>query len=233
MFGLDAKALLLSPGADRFVQAYTTQTPDASRGAFLDAKGRAVAVYDRVRLNEDASVFVVATPVVERLKRHLKNYLFLMDATLTDLPHAVCWDPEGGTGPSRPGAAQGVDDDWTVYRRAGVLRILRRAPDSVAGDAEFTLFRVRNHIPIQGRDYDDPMLLNLNDPELVSFNKGCYLGQEIMARVHYKGRPPLRLTSIRESECPPELRDRMTSRVLDPELGEVRGFVFLPEGGGV
>lgn len=230
MHRLKASALLLKPGADKFIQAYTTQTPLSSRGAFIDAKGRAVAVYDSIRLSSEESVMVVASVVVERLKTHLKNYLFLTDSAMIELPHQVYWDLTGVRGPSTTDSGAGVDADWAIPRSAGVIRVIRSAVSATVGDDEFKRFRVLNGLPLQGEDYDDPMLLNLDDAELVSFKKGCYLGQEIMARVHYKGRPPLRLTALKESACPPELRDKITSRVWDAAAGEFGGFVFLPAG---
>lgn len=220
---VNASVFRIGPGADRFVQAYTTQTPTATRGAFIDPKGRAVAVFDRVRLDADRSVFAVAGSVLERLQKHLKPFLTLMDSELVMLPHVVRWDiaPAGSGSSADPG-------DWRIDRRnVQVIVSERPAPDTVSAE-EFALFRVLNGLPLQGVDYDDPMLLNLNEPELVSFGKGCYLGQEIMARVHYKGRPPLKLTPVLESECPEEFRPRITSRVWDPVAGAYRGFVFLP-----
>ncbi len=39
----------------------------------------------------------------------------------------------------------------------------------------------------QTQDLYLPQALGLTDLNAVSFNKGCYLGQEVIARVHYKG----------------------------------------------
>lgn len=217
---MDSVALELAPGAGRFLQAYTTQNPTAPRGAFIDAKGRAVAVYDHVRLSEDRSVLMVARTVVERLRQHLKNYLFLTDASLRELPHSVYWDLDG--------AAVPADSAWVLPQTAGTLFVTTQKMDAPVSGEEFCRFRWNHRIAMQGADYDDPMLLNLNEPGLVSFTKGCYLGQEIMARVHYRSRPPLRLAAVREADCPAELREKMTSRFRDPGTGEVRGFVFLP-----
>jgi folate-binding protein YgfZ len=234
---LNAVCLLLRPGADKFIQAYTTQTPLAPRGAFLDAKGKAVAVYDRVRLDADSSVLVIAASVRDRLKAHLKGFLFLTDTALTDLPHAVYWDLDLSPRAADARAADTVPvkavspsemSGWSIPRSAGTIRIFREPAEAGVGEEDFKRFRLLNGLPLQGEDYDDPMLLNLGEEGLVSFTKGCYLGQEIMARVHYRGRPPLRLTAVRESQCPADLRDRLTSRVKDPDAGEDRGFVFLP-----
>ncbi len=238
LYRLNAVCLLLKPGADKFIQSYTTQTPIAPRGAFLDTKGKAVAVYDRVRLDADSSMLVVAASVRDRLKAHLKGFLFLTDTALTDLPYAVYWDLEqpshGAAGPQAVEATQAQTDSaaemsgWSIARSAGTIRILREPVEAGVSEEDFKRFRVLNGLALQGEDYDDPMLLNLGDEELVSFTKGCYLGQEIMARVHYRSRPPLKLTAVRASECPAELRDRLTSRVKDADAGEDRGFVFLP-----
>ncbi len=237
LYRLNAVCLLLKPGADKFIQAYTTQTPLAPRGAFLDTKGKAIAVYDRVRLDADSSVLVVAASVRDRLKAHLKGFLFLTDTTLVDLPHAVYWDLEPSSEAADSQAAGEAQitgshvaemSGWSIIRSTGTIRILREPVEAKVSEGDFRRFRALNGLALQGEDYDDPMLLNLGDEALVSFTKGCYLGQEIMARVHYRSRPPLRLTALRASECPAELRERLTSRVKDPDTGEERGFVFLP-----
>lgn len=207
LYRMNAALLELSPGADRFVQAYTTQTPSAARGAFIDAKGRAVAVYHAIRIDADRFRLAVARGTVERLKQHLKNYLFLTGAELRELPDGVYCDLADGS-----------------------VRTSVEPLEAAASEEEFRSFRLAagSRWALQGIDYDDPMLLNLADPELVSFTKGCYLGQEIMARVHYRGKPPLRLAAVSEADCPSDLRANMTSRVRDPKTGETKGFVFLP-----
>lgn len=49
-----------------------------------------------------------------------------------------------------------------------------------------------------------PIELNMDQNGGISFSKGCYLGQEIIARLHYKSSPKQRLTTLRLPEnCPP------------------------------
>ena len=89
---------------------------------------------------------------------------------------------------------------------------------------EFDQFKSEKNIRIQGVDYDEDLVLNVGE-EFVSFEKGCYLGQEIVARVHYRGSPPKRLAVKKQSECTPEEFPRMTSKV---ELnGQITGFLFV------
>ncbi len=224
-YRLNASVLELGPRAAEFLKAYTTQTPDAPRGAFIDAKGKAVAVYSQARIDSERSLVVVADAVADRLQQHLKKFLFLSDASLRLLPLSVFWDLGGDASPA-PG-------EFKIARAAGEgSLLLTPRPDAVIGtmasEEDFKNFRLDRNIALQGIDYDDPMLLNLADPELVSFSKGCYLGQEIMARVQYRSRPPLRMVALDESVCPVDLRASMTSRTVDPATGRVRGFVFVP-----
>jgi folate-binding protein YgfZ len=64
----------------------------------------------------------------------------------------------------------------------------------------------------------------------VSFTKGCYIGQETVARLHYKGRPNRHLRGLRleapvEAGAPIMLGDREVGRVgtavLSPALGPI------------
>lgn len=65
-----------------------------------------------------------------------------------------------------------------------------RHPDLVsAEEAAVEAVRIEAGIPRFGRDYGDghfPQETGLGD-QAVSYTKGCYLGQEIVARIHYRG----------------------------------------------
>ena len=65
-------------------------------------------------------------------------------------------------------------------------------------------------------------MLNLDALGAIAFDKGCYTGQEVIARAHYRGRVKRRLQRFRTAErrqLQPgdtgELRDRRTFRVVD------------------
>ncbi len=62
--------------------------------------------------------------------------------------------------------------------------------------------RVESGRPRHGRDTDAetiPQEAGLNE-RAVSFTKGCYVGQETVARLHYRGRPNRHLRGLRLSE---------------------------------
>ena len=60
--------------------------------------------------------------------------------------------------------------------------------------------------------------LNLDLSGAVSFTKGCYVGQEIIARMEHRGRPKRRMRRLR---LPPGVPARSGQRVEDPKMGAV------------
>ena len=61
--------------------------------------------------------------------------------------------------------------------------------------------RIEHGRPRYGVDLDDsviPQEAGLNE-RAVSFTKGCYVGQETVARLHYKGKPNRHLRGLRLS----------------------------------
>src|SRR5829696_4493422 len=79
---------------------------------------------------------------------------------------------------------------------AGAVRVSEAAAEVV---------RVESGRPRYGLDLDDsviPQEAGLNE-RAVSFTKGCYVGQETVARLHYRGRPNRHLRGLRLSEPAP------------------------------
>ena len=60
--------------------------------------------------------------------------------------------------------------------------------------------------------------LNLDLSGAVSFTKGCYVGQEIIARMEHRGRPKRRMRRLR---LPPGVDVRSGARAEHPELGSI------------
>jgi len=72
----------------------------------------------------------------------------------------------------------------------------------VVGEAAAECLRIEHGRPRYGLDLDDtviPQEAGLNE-RAVSFTKGCYVGQETVARLYYKGKPNRRLRGLRLSE---------------------------------
>ena len=109
--------------------------------------------------------------------------------------------------------------------------LLGRGAATVSLDAAECL-RVERGRPRYGIDLDSstiPQEAGLNE-RAVSFTKGCYVGQETVARLHYKGKPNRHLRGLRLSapaDSGEELRlaersvGRLGSSAVSPKLGPI------------
>jgi folate-binding protein YgfZ len=97
-------------------------------------------------------------------------------------------------------------------------------------EAAAEVLRVESGRPRYGLDLDDstiPQEAGLND-RAVSFTKGCYVGQETVARLHYRGKPNRRLRGLRLSAPVPT----GTPLVLgEREVGRVGSSLVSPRFG--
>ncbi len=99
-------------------------------------------------------------------------------------------------------------------------------------EAAAEIVRVEHGRPRYGIDLDEntiPQEAALNE-RAVSFTKGCYVGQETVARLYYKGKPNrhlrgLLLSQPTESGAPLALGEksvgRLGSSVLSPRFGAI------------
>jgi folate-binding protein YgfZ len=126
-----------------------------------------------------------------------------------------------------------TDTGVDVFFRAEDRDAVRAALDFPDGDeAQAEIVRVESGRPRFGVEIDDsviPQEAGLNE-RAVSFTKGCYVGQETVARLYYRGKPNRRLRGVRLSAPAPagtELRlgektvGRLGSCVVSPVHGPI------------
>ena len=64
-------------------------------------------------------------------------------------------------------------------------------------DELYEVLRIENGIPKDGVDMDETTIVpELGLEGLISYNKGCYIGQEIIARIHFRGHVAKQLTGL-------------------------------------
>lgn len=119
---------------------------------------------------------------------------------------------------------------WERLREAGARPVGREAWD---------VLRVEAGVLRYGVDVDaSTLLLEAGLPEAYSLNKGCYLGQEVVARITYRGHVNRAIVGFRfgDSRVPApgapvtvEGKEvgRITSAVLSPALGVALALGFL------
>jgi folate-binding protein YgfZ len=128
----------------------------------------------------------------------------------------------------------GVDVFCEAQRTEGVRGALVAAGAVEAGEAAAEVVRVERGRPRYGMDLDDsviPQEAGLNE-RAVSFTKGCYVGQETVARLFYRGKPNrhlrgLRLSAPVEPGTPLVLGEKPVGRVTSAVASPVHGPIAL------
>jgi folate-binding protein YgfZ len=153
-------------------------------------------------------------------------------AGLPEIEHACARGELGGAAVVRVVTDLGVDVICAAEDVARVRAQLEAAGAVPVSEAAAEVLRVESGRPRYGVDLDQtviPQEAGLNE-RAVSFTKGCYVGQETVARLHYRGKPNRHLRGLRLSETAPsgaELRrgekvvGRLGSVVVSPRLGPI------------
>jgi folate-binding protein YgfZ len=97
---------------------------------------------------------------------------------------------------------QGLDVLCAADAREAVSAALIAAGATPVGETAAEALRVEQGIPRYGIDLDEtviPQEAGLNE-RVVSFTKGCYVGQETVARLYYRGKPNRILRGLLLSE---------------------------------
>jgi folate-binding protein YgfZ len=88
---------------------------------------------------------------------------------------------------------------WTAPSGSAPISAALLAAGAVAVDHDVAeILRVEAGVPAYGQDVDESVLLPETGLEhVVSYTKGCYVGQELVARVKYRGHVNRALTGLR------------------------------------
>jgi folate-binding protein YgfZ len=126
----------------------------------------------------------------------------------------------------------GVDLLFATDHAGAVRAALLEAGASGIGEQAAETLRIERGRPRYGIDLDEsviPQEAGLNE-RAVSFTKGCYVGQETVARLFYKGRPNRELRGLRaEAPLAPgtelsldgRVVGTVTSAAVSPRLGPI------------
>ena len=189
--------------ARRFAQSQFSGDVDAlvpgrwQWNAWLDAQGRVRALMHLADTGDGTLLGVLRGGNAEAIRTGLARYLLRMQATLS-LRHFT-----GLAGDPLPVGALAVEPDGAITLGFGD-RSLRLASGiawaNPAANMTWRLTDIRQGwptLPATGEPEFRPPALGLEHLEAVAFRKGCYPGQEIAARLHFRGGHKLRLVHLR------------------------------------
>jgi folate-binding protein YgfZ len=257
-----ADGILDVTGSDResFLQGQLTAdmrglAPGESRvAAGLTPKGKLLFVA-RVLGLEDRLRLVLPESIRDLVFDHLRKYAVFTKVTIenrsADVVRMSLYGPQGARltlpgwidrlAPERDFSA---DLLAPAARRSELAALLAAAGSLEVGDDVAEVLRVEAGRPRFGADMDSTNLPDeVGMDDAISTTKGCYVGQEVVARLRTYGRVNRRLVSFRFTDGPIESGDilrrpdeegpsrteagRVTSSVLSPRLGPIGlGYAF-------
>ncbi|MFN7931194.1 MAG: glycine cleavage T C-terminal barrel domain-containing protein [Blastocatellia bacterium] len=125
------------------------------------------------------------------------------------------------TSHSRAGVA-GFDLFVPVAAKAAVQQTLLARGAKLAGSEALEIARLEAGIPREGVDVtENNILLEAGYEKAVSYTKGCYLGQEIIARIHWRGQPARQLRGLLIDASEPPAKGTELWAADGKKIGEI------------
>lgn len=221
---------LRGPDAIRYAQAQFMSDVDALAlghwhwSGWLTPKGRVIALFAAARLADDCLWLILpdarSSPFAEALSRYVfrsKVKIAVRDDLHVQGAFAAPESAELGRIVGDEGSAVELDMGGDGGARRMVLGA-RSAPsddDQVTGWAAFDIAHGLPRLPEEQASQWTPQQLSLERLNAFSVRKGCYPGQEIVARTHFLGKAKRGLALV-ESEHP--LAAGAQLRVIESDL---------------
>ena len=236
---LDDRAVLSVSGSDAhgFLQGLITNDVDKLRGgaaihaALLTPQGKYLFDFFVFRRGEAFCLDCEADArpaLAKRLAMYKLRADVAIDAAVADAVHAAFGDDAREAARRIEGADAFADPRHPVLGMRVVGRCggetLERAGIEAAGRADYEALRIAQGIPDGRRDLvpERSFLLENGFDELngVDFEKGCYVGQEVTARMKHRNLVRKRLVPVRIDGAAPETGTPVFSG--KSEVGEIR-----------
>jgi len=173
---------------------------------FLNVKGKTIG-HGLLASHDNEIVFVGSPGQSPRLVDHLDRYIIREDVQLRDTTSELAWilaaTTDTGAAPSFPwnliGQASTRVFATTCNELPKLLASLAERGFPAVDDEVFATARIEAGMPLFGIDFDESNLPQEigRDREAISFTKGCYLGQETVARIDALGHVNQRIVSVR------------------------------------
>ncbi len=176
---------------------------------YHNVQGRVIAVLRVSRLAIDELLLTLplelVTPVVSRLGR----YVLRAKTKMSDVSDEIAVIGIDGTATNESDALMGARTvfDWGTARRVA-LRPKQPVSESAAPSsihlARWHAADIADGLPQVYAETSEAFvaqMLNLDALGGIAFDKGCYTGQEVIARAHYRGRVKRRLQRFASTEA--------------------------------
>lgn len=203
------------PDAARFLQGQITSNAlqlalgESTPGARCNAKGRMLASFVLFHAEDQHFLLQLHRSLVTPLINELTKYAVFFKVELTDVSDDYCLlgtagKPVDKNSPTDTAYQYPLVDGRSILVIAAekvppVWKALRDALKPV-GTELWQLMDIRSglgHVEVDTVDLFIPQMLNFQAIGAISFKKGCYTGQEVVARMKYLGKLKRRMYRIR------------------------------------
>jgi len=166
-------------------------------GALCNPKGRVITVFHLFK-RQDVFYMLLSADLLEGLVKRLKMFVFRSKVIIQDV--STSYDIIANDGALETATSVALcqfkliaeSDLSIIITQHSSIELEAYSEDPSAWYAAFDLLGLPL-IRQQTSELFVPQMLNLDLIDGISFKKGCYTGQEIVARMHYKGTPKRRL----------------------------------------
>ncbi len=251
IFNLDSYCLvsMSGDGAETFLQGQMTlnveqlERDNAKLGAICNAKGRIISLFHIFRI-EACFYLLMPQDIAQLTLDYLKTYSLFYKVTMTELNQPIILSnqtdklKETAESDSFCGISIGQTAFVLAFDDLQQLQRLQTS-DQVSQSQHFWYCQLaENKIPWLSQQTSGQFLPhNLNLPALkaVDFKKGCFTGQEIIARMQYKGKLKQELALlIGETDISSQiesLEGKITLLQADKKVGEAVCYHYCQEDG--
>ncbi len=162
---------------------------------WLTPKGRVIALFALLRLHADTLWLVLPDADPAKISAQLQNYVFRSKVSLSvrdDLHASACFSlPSQAAGSTFQPTDTGIELDLGGDGSPRTLRLDQTpSPDNVIFQSAWRAQDLLHGLPrldATQAEHWTPQQLSLDRLRAFSVKKGCYPGQEIVARTHYLG----------------------------------------------
>jgi len=204
---------------------------EAQWNGWCSPKGRLLATFVLAR-HAGGYHLMLPAELAEAFARRLRMFVLRSKVKIEDASQALARVGIAGTGAGARAAALG---GYRLDERFGFVFAAAPALEANADRAAWELALVREgivNVVAATQEQFVPQMANFDLVGGVSFKKGCYPGQEIVARTQYRGILKRRMARVRFTGAEPRPGESVYSPAFgDQAAGMVAGAAPSPEGG--
>jgi tRNA-modifying protein YgfZ len=190
--------------AERFLQGqFSNDMKDLKSGhamlaGYHNPQGRAIAILRLVRSAPEEVLAILPRELAAMVAGRLAKFILRAKVKIDDVSESLAVDGLVGAAEARTS----LDDPGMVVpiaaepARSLRIRASERTTGALANRQRWRRFDIADGLPqVYSATCEDfvAQMLNLDALGAIAFEKGCYTGQEVIARAHYRGRVKRRM----------------------------------------